>query len=428
MNDGHCRNFRNNHIEEDRMMTKLYNVKLLSGAALAAALLLSAVAVGAADTIKIGGIAPLSSPGSYQQGPELVLGLQWAVDDVNAAGGVLGKQVELIVEDTQGRPPTGATVAEKLVTKDGVVGVAGEYHSSVCKAEMEVFHQHGIPFIIGSCWADSLTAAGYDEVFRTSVYSSKLTENMVALMKANGIKNAAGLVEDTDYGVGIAKNIEESIKKLNADVDFSYEVVERTSKDFVPILLKYKTQVKPEILIVAVTQPGGFLIIKQAHEIRFAPTADTLYMDGTCTPQNDKVFWDAVKDAGNYVMMGCPYSPSVKLTDLGEQIKQRYIDQFDRQPSYLPLQGYDAMISLLTAIENAGTTDGKAIVAALQALNLTGTRGDIQFSQEDGVWHHQWKDVPAFHLPVHGGRTVGRRRSGALPGAVRNREDHAAVT
>ena len=378
------------------MMTAVPKRKFLSGIALVATLALPFGATHAGDTIKIGGMAPLSSPGSYQQGPELVLGLEWAVADVNAAGGVLGKQVELIVEDTQGRPPTGATVVEKLITKDKVVAAAGEYHSSVCKAEIEVFHQHGIPFVIGSCWSDALTDAGYDEVFRTSVYSSKLAENMVAVMAANGIKKAASLVEDTDYGIGIAKNIENAIKKLNADIDFQYEVVEKTSKDFVPILLKYKTQVKPEVLIVAVTQPGGFLILKQAHEIRFAPTAETLYLDGTCTAQNDKVFWEAVKDAGNYVLMSCPYSPSVKLTDLGEKIKKRYIDKFDRQPNYLPLQGYDAMISLLTAIKNAGSTDSKAIIKALQELKIAGTRGDIEFSQEDGVWHHQWKAVPPF--------------------------------
>ena len=370
--------------------------KFLSQLALAAAVSFSVSAIEAGDTIKIGGMAPLSSPGSYQQGPELVLGLEWAVEDVNAAGGVLGKQVELIVEDTQGRPPTGATVVEKLITKDKVVAAAGEYHSSVCKAEIEVFHQHGIPFVIGSCWSDSLTAAGYDEIFRTSVYSSKLAENMVAVMAANGIKKAASLVEDTDYGIGIAKNIENAIKKLNVDIDFQYEVVEKTSKDFVPVLLKYKTQVKPEVLIVAVTQPGGFLILKQAHEIRFAPSKDTLYLDGTCTAQNDKVFWEAVKDAGKYVLMSCPYSPSVKLTELGEKIKQRYIDKYDRQPNYLPLQGYDAMISLLTAIKNAGSTDSKAIIKALQSLKIPGTRGDIEFSQEDGVWHHQWKAVPTF--------------------------------
>ena len=107
---------------EDKTMIERRNNKRLSGLALAAALALPAGAVHGADTIRIGGLAPLSSPGSYQQGPELVLGLQWAVDDVNAAGGVLGKQVELIVEDTQGRPPTGATVVEKLITRDKVVG------------------------------------------------------------------------------------------------------------------------------------------------------------------------------------------------------------------------------------------------------------------------------------------------------------------
>ena len=377
-------------------MKRMQGMKSVSGTALGAALSIAVATAGAADTIKVGGVAPLSAPGSYQQGQELVYGLEWAVDDVNAAGGLLGKQVELLIEDTRNTPAQGATAIEKLITQDGVVGVAGEYHSSVCKAEIEVFHQHGVPFVIGSCWGDFLTEAGYDEVFRTSVYSSKMAENMVALMMANGVKKAAALVEDSDYGVGIAKNLEIVIERLNAGIEFSYDVVERATKDFVPILLKYKTQVKPEVLIAAVTPPGGFLALKQAHEIRFAPSAETVIIDGTCTAQNDKVFWEAVRDAGQYVLMSCPFSPSVELTELGEKIKQRYIDRFERQPNYLPLQGYDAMYALLTAIEKAGTTDRKAIIAELQALNLTGTRGDIVFSQEDGVYHQQWKDVPTF--------------------------------
>ena len=87
-------------------MIEIRHKKLLSQFALVAALSLSVNATQAGETIKIGGMAPLSSPGSYQQGPELVLGLEWAVADFNAAGGVLGKQIELIVYDTQGRPPT----------------------------------------------------------------------------------------------------------------------------------------------------------------------------------------------------------------------------------------------------------------------------------------------------------------------------------
>jgi branched-chain amino acid transport system substrate-binding protein len=348
------------------------------------------------EVIRLGAVAPLSSPGSYQQGKELLLGLQWAVDDMNQAGGLLGKRIKLFVEDTQGKPPVGATAVEKLITKDKVVGIAGEYHSSVCNAEIEVFHRYGIPFVIGSCWFDGLTSKGYPEVFRTSVYNTKQAENIVGLIDQVGIKKVAALVEDTDYGIGIAENIKTIMKRTGSTASFTSEVVEKTSKDFVPILLKYKTRVKPELLITAVTQPGGFLLLKQAYEIGFAPSRNTLALDATCTAQNAKIFWAALKEAGNYVMMACPYSSSVRLTELGDKIKTRYIKRFGRQPNYLPLQGYDAMLTLGMAIKQAGSTDPKKIIAALDTIKVRGTRGDIQFSKEKGVWHNQWKEVPAF--------------------------------
>lgn len=348
------------------------------------------------DVIRLGAVAPLSSPGSYQQGKQLLLGLQWAVDDLNAAGGLLGKKIELSVEDTQGKPPVGATAVEKLITKDKVVGIAGEYHSSVCNAEIEVFHRYGIPFVIGSCWFDGLTAKGYPEVFRTSVYNSKQAENIVGLLMQAGVRKVAALVEDTDYGIGIAENIKTIMKRMEAKATFESVVVEKTSKDFVPILLKYKTRVKPDLLITAVTQPGGFLLLKQAHEIGFAPSKATMVLDATCTAQNAEVFWGALKGAGQYVMMACPYSSSVRVTKLGETIKQRYIAQFKREPNYLPLQGYDAMYTLGMAIKQAGSTDAKKIIAALEAIKLTGTRGEITFAKDTGVWHNQWRGVPAF--------------------------------
>lgn len=295
--------------------------------------------------------APLSSPGSYQQGKELLLGMQWAVDDMNDAGGLLGKRVELVIEDTQGKPPAGATAVEKLITRDKVVGVAGEYHSSVCNAEIEVFHRYGIPFVIGSCWFDGLTAKGYPEVFRTSVYNTKQAENIVGLINQEQIKTVAALVEDTDYGIGIAENIKTVMRLTNSEATFSSEVVDKTSKDFVPVLLKYKTRLKPDLLITAVTQPGGFLVLKQAHEVGFAPSADTMVLDATCTSQNAEIFWAALKQAGQYIMMACPYSSSVRVTDLGDAVKARYVKQFDRQPNYLPLQGYDAMYTLGMAIK-----------------------------------------------------------------------------
>jgi branched-chain amino acid transport system substrate-binding protein len=348
------------------------------------------------DVIRLGAVSPLSSPGSYEQGKEMLLGMQWAVDDLNQAGGLLGKRIKLVVADTQGKPPIGATMVEKLITKDKVVGIAGEYHSSVCNAEIEVFHRYGIPFVIASCWFDGLTAKGYPEVFRTSVYNSKQAENIVGLIQQAGLQKVAALVEDTDYGIGIAENIKNIMQRTGATATFTSDVVDKTGKDFVPILLKYKTQVQPDLLITAVTQPGGFLVLKQAHEIGFAPSKNTLVLDATCTAQNADIFWAALKDAGQYVMMACPYSSSVRVTELGTQIKDRYVDKFGIQPNYVVLQGYDAMYTLGMAIKQAGSTDSKQIIAALDNIKLSATRGTIQFSKEAGVWHNQWKQVPAF--------------------------------
>jgi len=356
-------------------------------------------ATGASATehvVKLGAVVPLSSPGSYQQGRELLLGLEWAVADFNEAGGLLGKRVELVVEDTQGKPAVGATAVEKLITRDKVVGIAGEYHSSVCSAQIEVVHRYGIPFVIGSCWFDDLTAKGYPEVFRTSVYNSKQAEVIVGLIRQAGFQKVAGLVEDTDYGIGIAENIKAVMKRTGATATFESEVVDKTSKDYVPVLLKYKTRVRPELLVSAVTQPGGFLLLKQAFEVGLAPSRTTLALDATCTAQNADIFWSALGDAGNYMMMACPYSTSVRVTPLGEKIRARYLKEFGRQPNYLPLQGYDAMLSLGTAIKQAGSTDPKKIIAALGTLRIMGTRGEISFSKEPGVWHNQWKEVPSF--------------------------------
>ena len=89
---------------------------------------------GAADSIKIGGIAPLSPPGGVQTGESLRDGMKVAVEELNAGGGLLGLPVELIVEDTSGVPEKGVAAFERLATKENVVAVTGCAHSAVCIA------------------------------------------------------------------------------------------------------------------------------------------------------------------------------------------------------------------------------------------------------------------------------------------------------
>src|SRR3546814_10555758 len=104
----------------------------LSTLAIVAAL--AAAPAGAQETIKIGGIAPLSPPGGVQTGESLRDGMKIAVAEINAAGGLLGKKVELIVEDTSGVPEKGVTAFERLASKEE----RSEEHTSELQSLMRI--------------------------------------------------------------------------------------------------------------------------------------------------------------------------------------------------------------------------------------------------------------------------------------------------
>ena len=124
-------------------MDRLKGIFLLASSAV----LIAGAALAADDTVKIGWVGPLSPPGGYSAGQEMKWAAQLAVDEENKAGGILGKRIEVVYEDTKGTPDQGTAAMEKLVNSDKVVAVVGEFHSSVALAEIAVAHKYGIPWI-----------------------------------------------------------------------------------------------------------------------------------------------------------------------------------------------------------------------------------------------------------------------------------------
>ena len=114
------------------------------------ALAASAPAFAADCPIKLGGIAPLSAPGAVTGGEAQRVGMQIAAEGINAAGGVLGCEVELIIGDTEGLPEKGMALFEKMISQDNVAAIAGGYHSSVGIAGKEVAHDKGVPVVFAS--------------------------------------------------------------------------------------------------------------------------------------------------------------------------------------------------------------------------------------------------------------------------------------
>ena len=152
-------------------------MKVLTSSAVVAlsvmALAASAPAFAADCPIKLGGIAPLSAPGAVTGGEAQRVGMQIAAEGINAAGGVLGCEVELIIGDTEGLPEKGTALFEKLIGQNNVAAIAGGYHSSVGIAGKEVAHDKGVPVVFASTWNDQITASKLPEIFRIAPLSSE---------------------------------------------------------------------------------------------------------------------------------------------------------------------------------------------------------------------------------------------------------------
>ena len=350
----------------------------------------------AQDVIKIGIVAPLSAPGGVETGQALVDGAKIAAEEINAAGGLLGKKVELVIGDTSGQPEKGTSVMERLATLDKVVAVGGEAHSSVALAEIEVAHRYGIPIVISEAWSDSVTAKGYPEVFRLTVSNSLIYSKAAKWIKDAGFKHVAVIGENSDWGLGVIQVFKDNL--VAAGIKVTSMSAERTVTDFTPQLMQLKSLQPPvDFLVDGFTGAGELLMIKQAHQIGFAPSKNTAILGAgmdTLYPN----FWDTVGDAGVYVLSNPAGLPGIPKTSVSEKFGKAFKAKMNREPDAVAMEGYDTVMVIVEAVKLSKATTGKSIVEGLEKINWEGTRGTIKFTTEKSpAWaYHMWMDVPVF--------------------------------
>jgi branched-chain amino acid transport system substrate-binding protein len=357
---------------------------------------LSAGAASAADPIRIGWVGPLSPPGGYSAGQEMKWAAQLAVDQENQAGGALGRPIEVIYEDTKGTPDQGTAAMERLINNDHVVGVIGEFHSSVALAEIDVAHRYGTPWIGTDVWADAITAKQYPEVFRVSPANSliyTIVGNWVAL---SGLKNVAILQEATDYGVGAVQVLKGILD--NKGIHSNVITVQLNQQDFTPELLRLMNQdQRPDLLMLIVAGEASYSIIKQACSQGLAPTAQTaLYSGGG--PALEKEIWETAGTCANYLVAEDVTLPATQWGQKAKDFAAAFEKQFNRAPTGTAMESYDDLKILTEAIRQAGSTDPKAIIAALETKSFDGTRGTYRFSTDKApAWaYHQFMAAPTM--------------------------------
>jgi branched-chain amino acid transport system substrate-binding protein len=364
--------------------------------ALAVAVALPFGTASAQDAIKIGGIAPLSPPGGVQTGESLRDGMKVAVDELNAAGGLLGNPVELIVEDTSGVPEKGVAAFERLATKENVVAVTGSAHSAVCAAVGPVAQKYSIAFIAGECWSDNVTGAQIPEVFRITVANSLVYSVAADWVKEVGFKHIAIIGENSDWGLGVIDVFKNNLEGTGAEV--TSFTAERTVTDFTPQLLQLKrADPQPDLLIAGFTGAGLLQMLRQAYDLGLAPTKQTaVFAAGADVLEPE--FWKTMGKDGTYVIGNPAGLPGKPDTPLSQTFGTAYQELTGRPANSVAMEGYDGVMVIAEAIKAAGSADRGKITEALRDLKWEGTRGTIYFpAKTEPAWaFQQWPEVPIF--------------------------------
>jgi len=341
----------------------------------------------AQDSIKIGVVGPRTGPAAAT-GKAFEEGIAIALDHINAKGGVLGKKLEVVFEDTGGVPEKAASGLERLATKEKVPIVVGESHSSSALAEIEVANRYKVPLIICEAWHDDITAKGYKWVFRAGPANSGVVDFYIApFVKDNGFKKVAIVRENSDWGAGIAERTELNLKKMN--IPFTTLKVERESKDFYTELTKIKGA-NPDIILAYIYGTGLHFFISQANEVGLSPKA--LILDGAGPPSLWDSFWKNVGKAGDLELFMSSMHEKVHLTPTSRKFWDDYKKKYGKDPTDYKVRSiYNVILVAADAINRAKSTDSEALVAALEKSNLEVTTGIVKFGLKPGTYeYHQW--------------------------------------
>jgi ABC-type branched-subunit amino acid transport system substrate-binding protein len=353
--------------------------------------------------IKIGGLAPLSAPGAVGGGEGMRAAMLIAEKDLNAAGGILGCDVKVVIADTEGLPEKASAIMEKLITQDGVVAVGGGYHSSVGVASKDVANNRKIPVVFAETWNDTITGDKQKFIFRIAPLSSWASATLwqAALLVPN-IKKVAILTENTDYGIPAAEETSKGLMSGGIEaVTFSVDI---GTQDYAGIVERMKAG-KPDYIIVLATGEAGYNFTQQAADAGMGPL-DIPFQAGQVSLES-KAYWENVPD-GNYAFVQRIGTPASLWNDKAKKLNEAYKAMTGRDviESY-SMEAYDSIAILAQAMTEAGSTDGEAIVAALEGISHEGTLGRIYFPygtkkdpSADGKgdeWWHQWPD-PAMTM------------------------------
>ncbi len=323
------------------------------------------------DVIKIGAPAPYSGSAA-EKGKHLKFGMELAAQEINAAGGVLGKKIKLVYADTEAKPEVGVSAYEKLITRDKVQFIVGEVNSHVALAVMDVLSKYQTPTIYAIPASDQLgekiasAPDKYGSIYLCDIPVSRMQEGaFIFLEEANKAgklkskdKTVALVYEDSSWGRIVGETWKKSLEGLGWKIVLE-EVTPFKESDYLPIVSKIK-KLNPSLVKVEITSlPAGVAITKQLHEA--GVKAD--------------VFGGYYQKTREFPQMAGPFAlGSFNVREpFAPDWPKRLHAKFPKADVIASMMPYDSLHIMAEAIKKAGSLDPKKVVAALAQTDHKGT-------------------------------------------------------
>jgi branched-chain amino acid transport system substrate-binding protein len=342
------------------------------------------------DVIKVGQFASLTGAiASFGQSSNN--GTVLAIQEMNSAGGVLGKQIELITEDDRSTAGEPANVVRKLIHRDNVVAVLGQVASSMSLEAAPVCQSAGIPMITPASTNPEVTEKG-DFIFRICFIDPFQGKVMAKFSKENLGAAKAAILTDVrqDYSVGLSTFFKQTFEELGGEI-VAEQSFSSGDTDFKAQLTTIRAA-QPDVIFVPAYYTEAALIALQAREL------------GIQQPLAGGDGWDSPKlfEIGGDAVNGCYFSNHYTQEDPSEAVQtfiRKYQEAYGSVPDAMAALGYDSVYVLVDAMNRAGSTEPEALRDAIAATSgFQGVTGTITLDENRNA------SKPAVVLKIEDGK------------------------
>jgi branched-chain amino acid transport system substrate-binding protein len=368
-------------------------VRKTVAAAFAAYLLIGTAA--AQEPIRIGVTQPLT--GAFAaSGNYVTQGAKMAEEHINAAGGVLGRKIQLVVEDNKSNPTEAVATAEKLIAKDKVPVMMGAWSSTLTLAIMPKLMEYQVPMLVETSSSGKITTSGNPYIFRISPTSEMEAKAFAPMVKKFGIKKADFLATNNDFGLGASQEFSKMMKGQGVQIGV-VETMDPKATDFSAQLAKIKAS-GGDTLFVTTAVEQITLILKQAKEQQVK--ARIITTGGSNSP--DQLIEQAGEAANGsfHLVFFTPWFPeAVKNADIAKKFVAEWkAKNYNVGGLTEGFRGWDGVYTIVEAIRRAGKPDPAAIQKALWNVKVKGINGDIAFIKQGPAGKESAQNVPSVYV------------------------------